>query len=530
MSKQNKKQITPIQFFVTRYFYLVTIVFTGVVYLYCFSLIWLSIFDENFSSLIGNSLAQISLLINIYLIAWIWFILYGFYAMVIKPLKGPLQILDEMTQDGLLKDLKKKKKNDLFMMGVLLREVRHGLKTGKGIFGAFGQNIESQFSKKIKTLSEQNEQLKASEKKLKNALHSLALEKAKSDAIINSVGSAVIASSKAGNIFLMNEQAETLLGWDKEKMFGKIIENSFGLCEDRGGNIPCSSMPSHQARLGKKKSLTFDYTRGGEVVKIEDIATPITLNGEIIGVVDIMRDVTRENEVERAQRDFVSIASHQLRTPTSTIAWHAQLLMSEDLSTHQTDLVAEIYHQNSRMRDLINALLHVSRIDLGKLRFLPQSMNIEHILDLVLGDQKLLIQKKHIRVEPLVHISDKIVSDPVVIQVILDNLVSNAVKYSYPEGVISIRIKSISEQNFMIEIKDTGIGIPKSERSEIFSRLFRATNARDYEPDGHGLGLYTVKTMVLAMKGKIWFESEQGKGSSFFVELPKTLPITSQSP
>jgi PAS domain S-box-containing protein len=323
----------------------------------------------------------------------------------------------------------------------------------------------------------------------------------------------------------MNNQAEKLLGWDKEKMLGKIIEKSLGVCRGENEEIPCEEMAACRARKGKVHSIVFDYNRDGEIIKIEDVAAPISLNGEIIGVVDIMRDVTREKEVERAQREFVSIASHQLRTPTSTIAWHTELLLSDDLTKQQKELVEEIYQQNSRMRDLINALLNVSRIDLGKLRFLPQKMNIAHALELVLNDQKLMIGKKHIKVTKAVDLNEQITNDPIIVQVILDNLVSNAVKYTPSEGDITIRLKPVSEETFQIQVKDTGMGIPNEEKSQIFSRLFRASNAKDKEPDGHGLGLYAVKTMVVAMGGKIWFETKLGQGTTFFVELPRNLKI-----
>lgn len=524
-SKNNKRKKSPIKYRILRYFFVTTIFFTGVVYIYVVSLIWLNFTTPRFNVLAENIVAQISLLINIYLVAFIWFILYGFYMGVIRPLYRSLDILDEMISNGVVGGGKEEKMNELVVVEDLLSEVLQGIKTGKGVFGEVGKDKESTYAEKLAKLSKRYEQLAESKEKLKSTLSELELEKAKSDALINSVGNAVVASSKGGNIFLMNNQAEKLLGWDKEKMLGKIIEKSLGPCENEGGDIPCEQMATCKAREGEVQSVVFDYNREGEIIKIEDVAAPISLNGEIIGVVDIMRDVTREKEVERAQREFVSVASHQLRTPTSTIAWHTELLLSDDLTKQQKELVEEIYQQNSRMRDLINALLNVSRIDLGKLRFLPQKMNIGHALELVLNDQKLLIGKKHIQVNQSVELKDQIVNDPIIIQVVLDNLVSNAVKYTPSEGQISIKIKPVSEETFQIQVKDTGMGIPNEEKSQIFSRLFRASNAKDKEPDGHGLGLYAVKTMIVAMGGKIWFETKLGQGTTFFVELPRNLKI-----
>jgi PAS domain S-box-containing protein len=357
-------------------------------------------------------------------------------------------------------------------------------------------------------------------------------EQAKIEAIINSMGSGVIASSRDGNIFLLNQEAEHILGFEQDELLGKFIKQILypDQCKDDRKLCAGEGVPIEKALQGEKASqVVFFQNRKGDRMELEDIATPIKVNEYIVGVVDIIRDVTKERQVERAQKEFVSIASHQLRTPLTTINWHAEILMSEKgLNKDQRMSVREIFDQGQRMKELVTALLNLSRIDLGTLKFIFEDIDINEVVASIKDSLELNIKDKEVILETISSIDTQLRQDEVLLRVVLENLISNAVKYSQKGGVIKVCMEyaNKSKTEVLIKVQDSGLGIPKDQQAQIFTRLFRAENARQRETDGNGLGLYITKKIVEAMKGKIWFESEEGKGTIFFLKVPVDLEKT----
>lgn len=186
----------------------------------------------------------------------------------------------------------------------------------------------------------------------------------------------------------------------------------------------------------------------------------------------------------------------------------------------QKEHVEEIYHGNKRMVELVNALLNVSRLELGTFSIDPEDIDVCAIAKDVLNELTPMVQEKKIRVathleKGLPHIR----ADRGLTRILFQNLLSNAVKYTPEKGKVSLEITK-DEKDMRITVSDTGMGIPKAQQKRIFEKLFRADNVRETSVDGTGLGLYTVKSILDATGGSVRFESEEGKGTTFYVIMP----------
>jgi signal transduction histidine kinase len=321
----------------------------------------------------------------------------------------------------------------------------------------------------------------------------------------------------------VNEESEKLLGLDSDRLLGKFINQVLPLSEKSTTNSD-SNISLSKVIQGERITRVFTYESpiDNQKITIENTTNPIKIDNDIVGIVDIIRDKTQEQETERAQKEFVSIASHQLRTPITSIKWNAELLLSaENLDPNLKDAVDDIYKENNRIEKLVNALLNLSRIDLGTIKFVTKKINIVEHIDILLKTLNSEIIKKNLIIQKDISIKTSIINDPIYIDIIMGNILSNAVKYTPLNGNIFIKVYTVTENNSIhIEISDNGLGIPASQQSQIFGRLFRADNAKNSQPDGNGLGLYVVKKLVEAMSGNVWFQSEDNKGTTFFIELP----------
>lgn len=223
--------------------------------------------------------------------------------------------------------------------------------------------------------------------------------------------------------------------------------------------------------------------------------------------------------------EFVSIASHQLKNPLSGIKWSTELLLNNkigDLNEEQRTYVSHIYDSNERMIGLIDDLLKSSNLDESKDLLNKQPFNLVGLIKIAENDLRGLLKEKNISLfyTPDFPIEKILPIDYKKIQEVVTNLISNAIKYSHDNGRIYLDIKE-DDKNIVFSIKDDGVGIPVSSQKRVFDRFFRAENASKNAPDGNGLGLYIAKRIVDKHGGRLYFESIENKGTTFFVELPK---------
>ncbi len=227
---------------------------------------------------------------------------------------------------------------------------------------------------------------------------------------------------------------------------------------------------------------------------------------------------------EQLKTDFVTLSSHQLRTPLSAVKWFTEILLTErngKLNKKQIEYLKEIQRSNERAIALVNDLLQVSRVQEGKLHLDLIAVDLSSLVEEVVDASRSLMTNNDIsfHLEVVNGPIPRLKLDKVKVRRAIQNILSNAIKYTPRGGRVDVMIKRDSKE-VLCSIADTGVGIPPDQQPHIFERFFRGGNITRIEPDGTGLGLYIAKSMIEAHGGKIWFESAEGRGTIFYFSLP----------
>ncbi|MBI3443556.1 HAMP domain-containing histidine kinase, partial [Candidatus Woesebacteria bacterium] len=234
-------------------------------------------------------------------------------------------------------------------------------------------------------------------------------------------------------------------------------------------------------------------------------------------------NIEKLKAIDKLKNEFISLASHQLRTPLTAMKWFLEMMVNGEMgevSLPQKGGLENIYKSNERMIALVNALLNVSRLDTGRVAVNPRPTRLRELVDSVTSDFQVMIKNKNFQIilneaPNLPQIS----IDPQLIRIVYSNLLSNAIRYTPAGGQITISL--YPKENFIIsEIKDTGYGIPQTEQGRVFEKFFRASNIVRIDTEGTGLGLYLTRAIIESSGGKIWFESIEGRGTTFYFSLP----------
>ena len=266
-------------------------------------------------------------------------------------------------------------------------------------------------------------------------------------------------------------------------------------------------------------------TEGPHKIALEVSQIPVHDAGKKkIGSMYILRDITREKEVERLKTSFVSIASHQLRTPLSGIKWSLHTLLHEEpqnLSDKQRTLIEKTLEVNDHLVGLVNDLLDVSRIEEGRFGYDFVLGDISNSIQEVIGGLQANALKKKVKIKfkkPGGSIS-QVSFDKKKLDLAMQNIIDNALKYSRINGHVDVSIRE-GKTSLLILVEDNGIGIPKNDQKFIFNKFFRAENAVKFQTEGSGLGLYIAKNIVEQHNGLLYFESIEDKGTTFTIQLP----------
>ena len=332
----------------------------------------------------------------------------------------------------------------------------------------------------------------------------------------------VIFTDVEGTIVYCNKAAERITGYAFEEMrgstprlWGGLMDKSF--YERLWRTIKYERKP-HTSKIKNRR-------KNGEIYTVIARISPVLgRDGNLIGFLGTEEDITDLEKIDQAKTEFMSLASHQLRSPLSVINWYTEILLGDGaghLNEEQKRYVSEVRKGSRRMTELVGDLLNVSRLELGTIAIELQTVNLPKLLKEVVQELESEIQRKKIKFSQSYEPQAATFSaDPKFLKIIAQNLLSNAVKYTPEGGEVGMRT-AVNDGKIILSVSDTGYGIPEDQQRKIFTKLFRARNIVKKDTEGTGIGLYLVKSIVERSHGSIWFSSKEGSGTTFFVAFPK---------
>lgn len=356
---------------------------------------------------------------------------------------------------------------------------------------------------------------------------------AKSEVVINAIGDGVVAIDSLGNIKLINPAAQDIVGWNSADAISLNYKSVLKLINHSEKELDSANDPIAQVLNLNQQVRTNDLgleTKSGKKILISLVVSPI---GEVgSGVIAVFHDITKEKAEERQQAEFISTASHEMRTPVASIEGYVSLAMNP--RTAQIDIRAREYlnkaHQSAQhLGHLFQDLLDVSKADDGRLSNNPKVVNIVALVQDTVQSFKPKATEKGLRLifkpmpddDNVKHIAPEysVNLDNDHIREVIDNLVENAIKYTLAGDVI-VDVTA-TDDHVVVSVKDSGIGISAEDMPHLFQKFYRIDNKDTREIGGTGLGLYLSRRLTEIMGGRIWAESTLGVGTTFFVDLPR---------
>jgi PAS domain S-box-containing protein len=391
-------------------------------------------------------------------------------------------------------------------------------------FEKLKQELEKKVEERTKDLESSNKEVEQSRDALMNVLEDVEEAKVEAEderdktlAIFENFPEGILFFGKNDNLLYVNNIVGDFLGIDIKKGIGQSIES----LKENFDLKPLVDIIGADIKQVDKEELEL---KNNLILEISSIL--IMRENRKIGILVILRDITREKIVERLKTEFVSISAHQLRTPLSAVKWTLKMILDGDIgeiSKDQRDFLLKTYKSNERMIRLVNDLLNVTRIEEGRFIYNTKNQNIIKIAQEVFSSSLVLAKRKKLKLifqKPKDKVP-KIEIDPEKISIVFQNLLDNAIHYTKSEGMIKFSIKYLkNKKEIFVSVKDSGIGIPESQQKRVFQRFFRAVNAVKTETVGTGLGLFITKNIIEAHHGKIWFESVENKGTTFYFTIP----------
>ncbi len=363
-----------------------------------------------------------------------------------------------------------------------------------------------------------------------------------SEVVIAAIADGVIAINSKGHVQLINPAAQRLIGWGKADAIGLHYKSVLKLLDNHDQAVNDTNDPIQQA-ISTNKEVTADNfflttQDAGKKFMASITISPVGTMGS--GVIIVFRDTTRERAEEREQAEFISTASHEMRTPVASIEGYLGLALNP--STAQIDDKAREYITKAQdsakhLGQLFQDLLDVSRADDGRINNKPEIIDVvAFTYDIIQGQMQKASEKGlYITFPPMPNLRNEASNtvagghtvspvyyanvDNTHFREVVGNLIENAIKYT-PHGGVTVDIKADND-SVTISVKDTGIGIPKEDIAHLFQKFYRVDNTATREIGGTGLGLYLSRKLIEVMGGRIWLESVYKEGSTFYVRLPR---------
>ncbi len=346
----------------------------------------------------------------------------------------------------------------------------------------------------------------------------IAAEKSKMEAMVESMIEGLIMMDREGNPIVCNPAAKLMLNLAPEEINRKRLEECF---KKIGLNLAYEEII-----FGRKEVVTKDITMTEPTNMVfRSVIAPVKdIEGKTLGTVIVLRDITAEKEVDRMKTEFISTVSHELRTPLTTMKEFVSIMLDGipgKINKDQKEYLSIVKRNIDRLARIIASLLDISRIEAGRVELRKTMVNIVGLARDVVTNLKASADGKHISLKTLFPqgLSDVYIDSDRITQV-FTNLINNAIKFTPEGGRIAVELRS-GKKELECSVTDTGIGIAPEDRDKAFERFRQIGRTAGAGAKGTGLGLPITKELVQMHKGKIWLESEVGKGSKFIFTLPR---------
>ncbi len=345
-------------------------------------------------------------------------------------------------------------------------------------------------------------------------------EKQKSEAIVENISDAIIVCDSDERILLLNRSAEELFGIRESDAVGKPFPEM--VRDERIARLlhaPASpgAMPSPYLQISHNGRTVYVRPRLSEIHSSAGVRR---------GTVLVLQDVTQFKDLDKMKSDFMAAVSHEFRTPLTSISMGVDILRQQligPLTPQQEELLNASKQDCERLTKLVRDLLQLSKLESGKIEFKQEELDIGAVVNSAV--QPLILPFKEKGVALRIEVPEGLptfVGDELQFSWVISNLVSNALRYTAPGGHVEIRASARGDGRLLVQVCDTGRGIAKEHLEKIFDKFVQVKQAFDATPGSVGLGLSIAKEIIEAGGGRIWVESEVGRGSTFSFELPVT--------
>lgn len=381
-----------------------------------------------------------------------------------------------------------------------------------------------------------SEEGSADDKAYKELATELSQVAGKAEVVINAIADGVMALDSQGTIQLINPAAQQIIGWGKQDALALDYKSVLKLTDKDNADLTAANDPIAQVLATNKETSSKDLTlvtNSGKKLLVALVVSPVGALGA--GVIVVFRDITKEKAEEREQTEFISTASHEMRTPVASIEGYLGLALNPQtaqIDDKAREFITKAHESAQHLGRLFQDLLDVTKADDHRLSNNPKVVDLVAFTEEIVNGLKPKATEKGLRVlfKPNPDNNDDGNArrlNPVYyanvdndhLREVLANLVDNAIKYT-PKGEVVVDINGDAD-HVVVSIADSGIGIPKEDQAHLFQKFYRVDNSDTREIGGTGLGLYLSRRLVETMSGRIWVESEYQHGSTFYVELPR---------
>lgn len=363
--------------------------------------------------------------------------------------------------------------------------------------------------------------------------------KEQADVILQSISDGVIMVDGKNLILSFNKGAENITGWSSEDAVSLDIHSVLQFVDEKGtlyevGKNPFDKVSTNHQEAKDNKA--YLKTKSGKVISIAIVVTPVSLGEDTQGAVAVIRDVSEERQEEKQRAEFISTASHEMRTPVAAIEGYVALALNPkvaQIDEKARDYLLKAHASTQHLGQLFQDLLMAAKSEDGRLSSHPKVVEMSAFITELSSELRFSAEKKGLNVSlllngdgPTKNIKQKVISplyyayvDPDRIREAVTNLFDNAVKYT-EAGTISLGISG-DDNSVQIFVSDTGQGIPAEDIQHLFQKFYRVDNSSTRTIGGTGLGLFICRKIVELYDGRIWVESTLGRGSTFYMKFPR---------